>query len=82
MVLKNVPDHRFVAVDRWLALYLVSVVDHTLLVTALSRQAFISSDIDCGIWFTKLIQESVEISRVATHYIIEGLQVTPAALFQ
>ena len=43
---------------------MVPVVDHTLLVAALTGQAFISSDIDRRIWLSSLIQESVEISIV------------------
>ena len=43
---------------------MVPVVDHTLLVAALTGQAFISSDIDRRIWLSSLIQESVEINDI------------------
>ena len=43
---------------------MIPVIDHALLVVALTGQAFISSDIDRGIWLSSLIQESVEISIV------------------
>ena len=39
---------------------MIPVIDHTLLVVALTGQAFISSNIDRGIWLFSLVQESVE----------------------
>ena len=62
--MKIAPGHRRKTDDRELTLALVPVVDHTLLVAALTGQAFISSDIDRRIWLSSLIQESVEISIV------------------
>ena len=59
--MKNAPDHRQQSDDRELALSLIPVIDHALLVVALTGQAFISSDIDRRIWLSSLIQESVEI---------------------
>ena len=58
--MKNAPDHRQQSDDRELALSLIPVIDHTLLVVALTGQAFISSNIDRGIWLFSLVQESVE----------------------
>ena len=55
---------------------MVPVVDHTLLVAALTGQAFISSDIDRRIWLSSLIEESVEImvgARDGGKGIVKGL---------
>ena len=49
---------------------MIPVIDHALLVAALTGQAFISSNIDCGIWLPSLIQESVEIGIVSQTSII------------
>ena len=49
---------------------MIPVIDHALLVVALTGQAFISSDIDRGIWFTGLVQEPVEIGIVFQASII------------
>ena len=61
---EDAPGHRRITDDRELALSLIPVIDHALLVVALTGQAFISSDIDRRIWLSSLIQESVEISIV------------------
>jgi len=43
---------------------LIPVVDHALLMVALTGQTFISSDIDRGIWLSGFVQEPVEIGIV------------------
>ena len=70
MMSKATPGHRRQTDDRELALSLIPVIDHALLVVALTGQAFISSDIDRGIWFTGLVQEPVEIGIVFQASII------------
>ena len=59
---KTAPGHRRQTDDRELALSLIPVIGHTLLVAALTGQAFISSNIDRGIWFTGFVQKPMEIS--------------------
>jgi len=59
MMSKRTPGHRRITDDRELALSLIPVIDHALLVAAFTGQAFISSDIDRGIWLSSLVQESV-----------------------
>ena len=53
---------------------MIPVIDHALLVVALTGQAFISSDIDRGIWFTGLVQEPVEIGIVFQASIINFMR--------
>jgi hypothetical protein len=53
---------------------LIPVIDHALLVVAFTGQAFISSDIDRGIWFTGLVQEPVEIGIVFQASIINFMR--------
>ena len=67
---EDAPGHRRITDDRELASFLVPIVNHALLVAALTGQAFISSDIDRGIWFTGLVQEPVEIGIVFQANII------------
>ena len=53
---------------------MIPVINHALLVVALTGQAFISSDIDRGIWFTGLVQEPVEIGIVFQASIINFMR--------
>ena len=53
---------------------MIPVVDHALLMVALTGQTFISSDIDRGIWFTGLVQEPVEIGIVFQASIINFMR--------
>lgn len=59
---EDAPGHRRITDDRELASSLVPIVNHALLMGTFTGQAFISSNIDCRIWLSSLVQKSVEIS--------------------
>ena len=43
---------------------MIPVIDHAMLVAAITGQELISSDINRGIWLSSLVQESEEIGIV------------------
>ena len=67
---EDAPGHRRITDDRELASSLVPIVNHALLMGTFTGQAFISSNIDCRIWLSSLVQKSVEnkvIDEVASY---------------
>ena len=72
---EDAPGHRRITDDRELASSLVPIVNHALLMGTFTGQAFISSNIDCRIWLSSLVQKSVEISVLDQTGIVDLVRV-------